>query len=225
MTAHQSPENSAEARSGARGMPSAATKYQHYPRVDLPDRTWPAKQIEKAPIWCSVDLRDGNQALVDPMGHDRKARMFQLLARHGLQGDRGRLPVRLPDGFRLRPLVHRGRQRAGGRVAAGARPVPARADHADLRGARGRAPADRPLLQFDVGASAARRLRQGRRRHQADRHRRGEDDHRHGRRVGRARTATGSSIRRKASRARNSRSRWRSATRSSRSCGRRRTTS
>ena len=63
----------------AKGMPDAATKYLPYPAIGLTDRTWPSKRIEKAPIWCSVDLRDGNQALVDPMGHDRKARMFQLL--------------------------------------------------------------------------------------------------------------------------------------------------
>ncbi|EXL04447.1 2-isopropylmalate synthase [Aquamicrobium defluvii] len=60
-------------------MPDAARKYQSFPVPALPDRTWPSKRIEKAPIWCSVDLRDGNQALIDPMGHDRKARMFQLL--------------------------------------------------------------------------------------------------------------------------------------------------
>lgn len=63
----------------ASGMPLASEKYKSYPQVPLSDRTWPSKVIEKAPIWCSVDLRDGNQALVDPMGHDRKARMFKLL--------------------------------------------------------------------------------------------------------------------------------------------------
>lgn len=63
----------------------AAAKYQAYPQVDLPDRTWPAKRIETAPIWCSVDLRDGNQALIDPMGHERKARMFALLLDMGFQ--------------------------------------------------------------------------------------------------------------------------------------------
>ncbi|KHJ54620.1 2-isopropylmalate synthase [Aureimonas altamirensis] len=60
-------------------MTRAAEKYQPYPPVDLSDRQWPSRRIETAPIWCSVDLRDGNQALVDPMGHDRKARMFALL--------------------------------------------------------------------------------------------------------------------------------------------------
>ena len=69
----------------SKGMPDAATKYTPYPLIDLKDRTWPSKRIEKAPIWCSVDLRDGNQALVDPMGHDRKARMFKLLVDMGFQ--------------------------------------------------------------------------------------------------------------------------------------------
>lgn len=67
------------------GMPDAARKYQPYPAVGLTDRTWPGKRIEKAPIWCSVDLRDGNQALIDPMGHDRKARMFRLLVDMGFK--------------------------------------------------------------------------------------------------------------------------------------------
>lgn len=57
----------------------AAKKYSPYPQIGLKDRTWPGNRIEKAPIWCSVDLRDGNQALIDPMGHERKARMFALL--------------------------------------------------------------------------------------------------------------------------------------------------
>ena len=68
-----------------KGMPSAATKYQAYPFVGLTERQWPSKRIEKAPVWCSVDLRDGNQALVDPMGHDRKARMFKLLLDMGFK--------------------------------------------------------------------------------------------------------------------------------------------
>ncbi|KQV38261.1 MULTISPECIES: 2-isopropylmalate synthase [unclassified Rhizobium] len=67
------------------GMPDAPAKYQAYPQINIPDRTWPGKTITKAPIWCSVDLRDGNQSLVDPMGHDRKARMFQLLLDMGFK--------------------------------------------------------------------------------------------------------------------------------------------
>ena len=66
-------------------MPDAAQKYRPYPQVDLKDRTWPSKTITKAPIWCSVDLRDGNQALIDPMGQDRKERMFNLLLDMGFK--------------------------------------------------------------------------------------------------------------------------------------------
>ena len=73
------------ATAAIKGMPDAVRKYQPYPQVGLTDRTWPSKQIEKAPIWCSVDLRDGNQALIDPMGHDRKARMFALLLDMGFK--------------------------------------------------------------------------------------------------------------------------------------------
>ena len=52
-------------------------------QFDLLDRTWPSKRIEKAPHWCAVDLRDGNQALIDPMSPERKLKMFQLLVKMG----------------------------------------------------------------------------------------------------------------------------------------------
>lgn len=67
------------------GMPDASRKYQPYPAIDLPDRTWPSKTIDTPPIWCSVDLRDGNQALIEPMGHERKTRMFALLLKMGFK--------------------------------------------------------------------------------------------------------------------------------------------
>src|SRR6187402_1682142 len=51
--------------------------------VDLPDRTWPSKRITEAPRWCAVDLRDGNQALIDPMSPERKRIMFDLLVKMG----------------------------------------------------------------------------------------------------------------------------------------------
>jgi 2-isopropylmalate synthase len=60
-------------------------KYRPYPPVELPDRTWPSKTIAKAPIWCSVDLRDGNQALIDPMDPARKQRLFDLLLTIGFK--------------------------------------------------------------------------------------------------------------------------------------------
>ncbi len=52
-------------------------------KVELPDRTWPTKRIDRAPRWCAVDLRDGNQALIDPMSPERKLEMFKLLVRMG----------------------------------------------------------------------------------------------------------------------------------------------
>jgi 2-isopropylmalate synthase len=57
--------------------------YSEQFRVELPDRTWPDKVIDKAPIWCAVDLRDGNQALIDPMSPERKRIMFELLVKMG----------------------------------------------------------------------------------------------------------------------------------------------
>ncbi|MEJ3403175.1 2-isopropylmalate synthase [Rathayibacter sp. YIM 133350] len=57
--------------------------YQEQFRIELPDRTWPAARITTAPRWCAVDLRDGNQALIDPMSPERKRVMFDLLVRMG----------------------------------------------------------------------------------------------------------------------------------------------
>jgi 2-isopropylmalate synthase len=57
--------------------------FQQQIKVDLPDRTWPDKAITKAPRWCAVDLRDGNQALIEPMDPERKLRMFKLLVQMG----------------------------------------------------------------------------------------------------------------------------------------------
>ena len=66
------------------GMP--VHKYQPFHEqieISLEDRTWPSRRIEKAPIWCAVDLRDGNQALIDPMSPERKLKMFKLLVKMG----------------------------------------------------------------------------------------------------------------------------------------------
>ena len=63
------------------GMP--VHRYAPYRPVELPDRTWPSRTITQAPRWCAVDLRDGNQALIDPMSAERKHRMFDLLVRMG----------------------------------------------------------------------------------------------------------------------------------------------
>jgi 2-isopropylmalate synthase len=60
-------------------------KYQPYLPLQLKDRTWPDKRIERAPLWCSVDLRDGNQALIDPMDPERKRRFWEVLLRVGFK--------------------------------------------------------------------------------------------------------------------------------------------
>ena len=60
-------------------------KYRPYPPVVLPDRTWPAATISKAPAWCSVDLRDGNQALIQPMSLQKKLDMFKMLVDVGFK--------------------------------------------------------------------------------------------------------------------------------------------
>ncbi|MGH3384289.1 MAG: 2-isopropylmalate synthase [Nocardioidaceae bacterium] len=65
------------------GMP--IQRYRPFPPIDLPDRTWPAQQITRAPRWLSTDLRDGNQALIDPMTPARKRKMFELLVKMGYQ--------------------------------------------------------------------------------------------------------------------------------------------
>ena len=60
-----------------------AAKYHPFPVINLPDRQWPSRVIEKAPRWLSTDLRDGNQALIDPMGAEKKTRFFDLLVKIG----------------------------------------------------------------------------------------------------------------------------------------------
>ncbi|MHC8508651.1 MAG: 2-isopropylmalate synthase [Rhodospirillales bacterium] len=60
-------------------------KYQPFQLIDLPGRTWPSQVITRPPVWCSVDLRDGNQALVEPMGPERKRRMFKTLCDIGFK--------------------------------------------------------------------------------------------------------------------------------------------
>ena len=66
-------------------MDNPTDKYSAFKPIDLKNRNWPNKLIEKAPIWCSVDLRDGNQALIEPMGAERKNRMFDLLCKLGFK--------------------------------------------------------------------------------------------------------------------------------------------
>ncbi|MEI7597888.1 MAG: 2-isopropylmalate synthase [Aestuariivirga sp.] len=66
-------------------MISPREKYRPFPQVQLTDRQWPNRTITEPPIWCSVDLRDGNQSLIEPMGLDRKMRMFDALLKMGFK--------------------------------------------------------------------------------------------------------------------------------------------
>ena len=65
--------------------PMPIEKYHPFPQIPIPDRTWPNTNTTKAPLWCSVDLRDGNQALIEPMDADRKTMMFQKLVEVGFK--------------------------------------------------------------------------------------------------------------------------------------------
>src|SRR5688572_7367936 len=94
-TAMTSPQPSAEGQSAAttsfgtrtqkvpvqQPSPMPFHRYRPFTPIDLPDRTWPSSVITKAPRWLSTDLRDGNQALIDPMTPARKHKMFDLLDR------------------------------------------------------------------------------------------------------------------------------------------------
>jgi len=66
-------------------MSTSVNKYRPYQPINLPDRQWPSRTITKAPLWCSVDLRDGNQALADPMDGPRKRKLFDLLVKMGFK--------------------------------------------------------------------------------------------------------------------------------------------
>ncbi len=80
------PETKPVKRRGEGGMQHGhITKYQAFPQIDLPDRQWPSRVITAPPVWCSVDLRDGNQALPIPMSVDEKLELFQTLVEIGFK--------------------------------------------------------------------------------------------------------------------------------------------
>ncbi len=62
-----------------------STKYRPFPQIDLPNRQWPSRTITQAPRWLSTDMRDGNQALIDPMDGEKKTRFFDLLLKVGVK--------------------------------------------------------------------------------------------------------------------------------------------
>ncbi|NCF32144.1 MAG: 2-isopropylmalate synthase [Proteobacteria bacterium] len=85
-------------------------KYNAFQPIDLPDRQWPSKVLDKAPRWCSVDLRDGNQALIDPMNVDEKLRLWDLLLEIGFAEIEVGFPAASqPDFDFIRRIIDEGR--------------------------------------------------------------------------------------------------------------------
>ena len=86
-----------------------ATKYRPFPQIALADRTWPNKTITRAPIWMSTDLRDGNQALFEPMNAERKMRMFKMLVQIGFKEIEAAFPAASQTDFDfVRELIEGG---------------------------------------------------------------------------------------------------------------------
>ena len=148
-----------------RQVPAVRAARRRPPRPDVA-----ATSAPRRPAWCSVDLRDGNQALIDPMDPVRKRRMFETLVEMGFKEIEVGFPsASQPDFDFVRQLIEEDLIPDDVTIQV-LDPVPARADRAHLRVHQGRAAGDRALLQLDVGAAAPRRVRPRQGRHH--RHRR-----------------------------------------------------
>ena len=123
--------------------------------------TWPSRTITAPPIWLSTDLRDGNQALIEPMDAARKLRMFRQLVDVGFKEIEVAFPVGVADRFRLRAQADRGGPDPRRRDDPGADASARRADPAHVRVAARRAARDRASLQPDGAAVPPRRVRHG----------------------------------------------------------------
>ena len=150
--------------------PSA--KYRPFAPIALADRTWPSRVIDSPPVWCSVDLRDGNQALIEPMDAERKLRMFRLLVKMGYKEIEIGFPAASQTDFDfVRKLVEEDMipDDVNVQVLTQARaPLIERT----FESLQGRAARDHASVQLDVDDAAARGVRPRPRRHQADRRRR-----------------------------------------------------
>ena len=129
-------------------------KYSPFPSPPRIERHWPDRRIERAPIWCSVDLRDGNQALVEPMGVDEKLEYFDLLLGIGFK----EIEIGFPSASQIefdfaRELIEQ-KQDPRGRRDPGALPVPRAPRRAHLREPRGRQEGHLPHLQLDLARAA-----------------------------------------------------------------------
>ena len=147
-----------------------ASKYRPFAPV-RPDGPHLARRRADAgrPIWCSVDLRDGNQALIEPMDIAAQAAHVRDAGGDRLQGDRGRLPLGLADRIRLRAQADRGRPDARRRDDPGADPGARAADPPHLRVAAGRQARDRAPVQRHRAGDAPGGAGPGRGRHRRTR--------------------------------------------------------
>ena len=135
------------------------SKYRPFAPIDLTARTWPDKVIAAPPLWCSVDLRDGNQALIEPMDAARKRRMFDLLVRIGFKEIEVGFPAASQTDFDfVRELIERNLipDDVTVQVLTQARPELIERTFESLRGAQAR---DRAPLQLDVDGAAPRGVR------------------------------------------------------------------
>ena len=137
-------------------MISPREKYRPFPPVSLPDRQWPNRTITKPPIWCSVDLRDGNQSLIEPMGLDRKMRMFDALLKMGFKEIEVGFPSASQTDFDFVRYLIDGQEDSRRRHHPGAHPVARGADPPHLREPEGREERHRASLQLDLRAAAPR---------------------------------------------------------------------
>ena len=140
-----------------------------FPPIDLKDRQWPSRVITQAPRWCSVDLRDGNQALVDPMDVDEKLKMWDLLLEVGFAEIEVGFPAASqPDFDFIRRIIDEDRipPHVTIQVLCQAR---AELIHRTVEALQRRAQRDFPFVQLDLDAAATRRVRHGPRRHHRSR--------------------------------------------------------
>ena len=180
-------------------IPSLRRNTGRFKPIDLPDRTWPTRTITRPPIWLSTDLRDGNQALIEPMDAARKLRMFRQLVDIGFKEIEVAFPSASQTDFDfVRQLIEEDLipDDVTIQVLTQSRDELIRRTFESLRGARAR---DRASLQPDGAAVPARRLRQGPRGHHRHRDRRARASSRNARRASRRPTGA-SSIRPRRSR-------------------------
>ena len=133
-------------------------KYRAFPPIDLPDRQWPSRVLTAPPRWCSVDLRDGNQALIDPMSPEEKLRMYELLLEVGFgEIEVGFPAASQPDFDFIRQIIDEDRIPDGGGDP-GAVPGASGVDRAHGGSPARRAGRHLPLVQLDLDAAAAGRV-------------------------------------------------------------------